>query len=65
MELELSDAELTLLAELLRSELKEARMEISHTDTRAFRDELKRRREMMEGILGRLERTTDGTYSGA
>lgn len=56
-----SDAELTLLAETLRSDLGEVHTEIAHTDSRDYRESLKRRRELLEAILGKVEQEAANT----
>lgn len=43
------------LAEALQSYLSDLHTEISHTDTESFRDQLKRRREVLNGIVAQLE----------
>jgi hypothetical protein len=55
------------LAQALRSYLSDLHTEISHTDAEGFRDELKRRREVLNGIVEQLEqeapRDTPGILS--
>jgi len=48
-----------LVVELLESECKRLPVEIHHTRTAAFRDELRRRFEMAEAILRRLRVEVD------
>jgi len=48
-----------LLVELLESECKRLPVEIHHTRTAAFREELRRRFEIAEGILERLRGQLD------
>jgi hypothetical protein len=43
------------LAQALRSYLSDLHTEISHTDAESFREELKRRREVLNGIVEQLE----------
>ena len=50
----LTDAEWTLIIELLERELRELPAEIHHTRTPVFRDELYHRRDMLQRLLERL-----------
>lgn len=54
-QLELNDQEHKMLVEVIRSFLSELRSEVSHTDTRAFRDQLKAQEHLIKDILGKLE----------
>jgi hypothetical protein len=54
MQLNLSSTEATVLRELLTTHLASLRVEIGHTDHREFRDMLRRREEVLEGILAQL-----------
>lgn len=54
MELRLNDSEAELLRELLEADRANLLMEIARTDTRSMREGLKRRVDLLEGILGRL-----------
>ncbi len=51
--LNLSGEELDILARLLESEQAKLLIEIRHTDHRAFRDELRHRLDLVEGLLER------------
>lgn len=51
--LELSSEEAAVLGELLESERAKLLVEIRHTDHRSFRDELRRRLVVVEGLLAR------------
>ncbi len=51
--LHLSAEELAILLELLESERARLLVEIRHTDHRAFREELRRRLTLVEGLLER------------
>lgn len=51
----LSEAERLLIVELLDRERSDLRVEIHHTRTATFRDELKRRLEMVTKLLDRLQ----------
>ncbi len=51
--LNLSGEELGILARLLESEQAKLLIEIRHTDHRAFRDELRHRLSLVEGLLER------------
>ena len=52
--LELSPEEFRLLREILTSYLGELRVEISRTDTRDFRDNLKEREAVVRRLIDRL-----------
>jgi hypothetical protein len=52
--LKLSEAEWALLIELLQQERDQLPVEIHHTRSAAFRDELQRRRRMVDSLLERL-----------
>jgi len=49
----LSSEEIAILSELLESERAKLLVEIRHTDHRVFRDELRHRLEMVEGLARR------------
>ena len=51
--LSLSNEELRIVGELLESERAKLLVEIRHTDHRAFRDELRHRLMLVEGIAAR------------
>ena len=53
----LSDAELALVIELLEREHHDLPTEIHHCRVRTYRDELKRRHELVESLLARLQAT--------
>ena len=55
MKIELNDNERETLREVLQSYLSELTSEIAHTDVREFRDNLKSKRTIIEGISRRLE----------
>lgn len=44
------------LKKALEAYISELRMEITHTDRLAFRDELKRRKALLNGIIAKIER---------
>jgi hypothetical protein len=48
---QLAGEELTILEELLESERSRLLVEIRHTDHRSFREELRRRLDMVEYLL--------------
>jgi Trp operon repressor len=54
----LSDAEWSLVVELLEREQNHLPIEIHHTTTRSFRDQLKKRLEIVESLLTRLNPST-------
>jgi hypothetical protein len=53
--IELSDEETTVLAEVLRSEVSDLSMEIADTDSLDFRERLKHKKSLLEGLARRLE----------
>lgn len=53
--LQLTDPETTLLKELRHSDEARLRVEIARTDRRALKDELKRRGELLAGLLSKVE----------
>jgi hypothetical protein len=53
--LNLSDEELTILTELLESAIGKLLVEIGRTDHRAFRDDLRRRLKVIEGLAARCQ----------
>lgn len=55
-DLELTAAEATLLAEILRSNLGDLRMEIAATDLQSFRDQLRKKEELIKQMIDRLEK---------
>ena len=60
MQIELNDAEATVLEELLESVLSEMRSEISHTDDRDFKSQLRERRDTVQSILERISAGRSG-----
>ena len=57
MELRLTESEVQLLLDMLHADRKALLMEIARTDSRAMREGLKRREELLKGILNRLGST--------
>jgi len=57
MELRLTEYEVQLLLDMLHAGRKTLLMEIARTDNRAMREGLKRREELLKGILDRLGST--------
>jgi hypothetical protein len=57
MELKLTESEVQLLLDMLHADRKALLMEIARTDNRAMREGLKRREELLKGILNRLGST--------
>ena len=51
--LNLSSEELAIIAELLESERAQLLIEVRHTDHRAYRDELRHRLAIVEGLVER------------
>jgi len=54
MELILTESEVQLLLDMLHADRKTLLMEIARTDNRAMREGLKKREELLKGILQRL-----------
>lgn len=54
--LNLAGEELTVLNELLETEQARLLVEIRHTDHRSFRDDLRRRLEIVERLIEQCER---------
>jgi hypothetical protein len=66
--LNLTHDETSLLAELLEAACARLRVEINHTDHRAFRDQLRHRLTMLEAISDRISdagKSSSMTASGA
>jgi len=61
-DLGLSPEEFAILRELLESERAKLTVEVQHTDHRAFREELRRRLRLIEGMV---ERFGTGLSGGA
>jgi len=55
MQLVLNEEERTELLELVQEEYKELQVEIHHTQEHGYRDALKRRHVVLEGLLKRLQ----------
>ena len=53
--IQLGAGERTILGELLESERNRLLVEIRHTDHRSYREELRRRLEIVEGLLQRCK----------
>ncbi len=60
-QIQLSDAEVTTLQDVLDSYLSDLRMEIADTDRLEFREGLKAKRKLLEGVLARLGGGGTGT----
>lgn len=54
----LEDAEWALVAELLEEERRELPKEIRHTYSRAYREQLRHRLQLIEALLARLRSVT-------
>lgn len=52
---DLTRAEWTLVAELVRQEVQDLPAEIHHTDSRDYRDDLHARREALARLLAKVE----------
>jgi hypothetical protein len=55
MQLELTSEELSLLWDELHDRLGTIREEIYHSDTYEFTEELKRKEEVLKGLIGKVE----------
>jgi hypothetical protein len=55
-QIELTQVEIEMLREILRKQLSELTLETAFTHRKDFHEFLKRRKEFMEGLVGRLER---------
>ena len=55
MQLLLTTEEHELLSEILEHRLREMQKEISHTDHREFKLELRRREKLIESMLNRIQ----------
>lgn len=53
--LEFTEEETGILREVLRSYLSDLRMEMADTDRKDFRDGLAHRKEVLQGVLGKLD----------
>ena len=60
MQLILNEAEITEIVELVREESEEVQTELHHTKEPDYRDNLKRRHVVLEGLLKRLGHDTTG-----
>lgn len=60
MQLVLTDEEKTEVLELVREEFEEIQTELHHTKNPGYRDTLKRRHVVLEGLLKRLQTDTGG-----
>ncbi|MCG3181333.1 MAG: hypothetical protein BIFFINMI_03713 [Phycisphaerae bacterium] len=58
--LELTDLEWELIYDLLERERRELRPEIRHSGTASVRDDLRRRLEMVQGLLGKIPQHIGG-----
>ena len=54
-QLELNENEVEALVDLLESKLRDLSYEISDTDTREFKDQLKSRRDLLKRVLSELK----------
>jgi hypothetical protein len=54
MNLELTERERTVLADLLEREIADLGPEIRHTDLRSYREDLKTRKQMLRELLEHL-----------
>lgn len=55
LSIQLGAGERTILGELLESERNRLLVEIRHTDHRSYREELRQRLEIVEGLLQRCK----------
>ncbi|WP_334138803.1 hypothetical protein [Thermovirga lienii] len=56
MELKLTQEEKELLRELLSFTLSELRMEIADTDSSTYREKLKERKDILKGLMEKLDK---------
>jgi hypothetical protein len=52
--IQVADDEVEVLRSVLEEYISELRMEVSNTDSMDFREELKRKEEILKGLVGRL-----------
>jgi hypothetical protein len=52
--IQIADDEVEVLRSVLDEYISELRMEVSNTDSMDFREELKRKEEILKGLAGRL-----------
>jgi hypothetical protein len=52
--IQIADDEAEVLRSVLEEYISELRMEVSNTDSMDFREELKRKEEILKGLAGRL-----------
>ncbi|HEX9688754.1 MAG TPA: hypothetical protein VGB47_06770 [Thermoanaerobaculia bacterium] len=52
--IQIADDEVEVLRSVLDEYISELRMEVSNTDSMDFREELKRKEEILKGLVGRL-----------
>jgi hypothetical protein len=52
--IQIADDEVEVLRSVLEEYISELRMEVSNTDSMDFREELKRKEEILKGLVGRL-----------
>ena len=55
----LTKDEITVLRDVIKSDLNELRTEISHTDDRDFKAALKRRQEIIQAVFEKLTDTAE------
>ena len=55
MTLQLTDAEQTVLLEVLRERLGELREQVYHADTSSFKDDLKQREDVIRHLIEKCE----------
>ncbi len=55
IQLDLNQDEREILTAILRNYLSDLRMEISHTDRMAFREQLKLRKQVLKKVLATLQ----------
>ena len=61
----LDDKELTVLGEMLRSELVDSRIELRHTDDHDFRIQVQRRMDTEQSIADKIEILLSSSTEGA
>lgn len=61
MDVELTEEESSALQQALHTYVSDLRSEISHTDDRDFRNDLKAKRDLLDAIMAKLSGAHDGS----
>ncbi len=65
IQLNVTNQEKEILADLLKSDLSDLRMEISHTDLREYREKLKTKKAVISKVLDNLEKPVTEHFEDA